>query len=525
MTSILSRISTFGQGNQNIRNLFGTQSDINDLTYQATTGIKARQYSGVASGSNLLVNLEQSLLRADTYRDNIATAKRRLQQQEQNTAQITDMATEFKKTLLSAANAENADDIPLASLARSFFDQVASFLNQSQDERYIFGGTQTDRPPVASFDTIRTNLRTEVSRGKVLDTTNLAPEGMTINGNVATQGSPLRVAQVIDYFLQDSEYNSLTGGKAAVPGQSPITPPYLTGATTTFNQANFNGQTGLGDLATNYHTAFTANAPGAGNYFDIQFVDGAGNVLGTVSPTNAAVNGQNLAGIATAIDGLAGVTASTVTDASGTRIVFGHDGAAPAGTVGVRVTNVTADAQALGITGGPNRQYLDFKSLFYQGTQVQNTARIEDGKDIDYGALANQSAYEKLLLAGFMLADGGGEGSGAIDLNGTGAVGGSIDRATRIEAAIKLVSDAIADNTEDALTTVRAQIGVSIKQLDNTVKRHDAYEIASEEVIVGIEGVDQAEVAVLLSQKRLVLETSYAAIASISQLSLAQYLR
>ena len=71
MSAILSRVSTFGQAQQSTRNIFSTQSSINDLTAQISSEHKSRQYTGISRGSNLLVNVENSLKRADEYRESI----------------------------------------------------------------------------------------------------------------------------------------------------------------------------------------------------------------------------------------------------------------------------------------------------------------------------------------------------------------------------------------------------------------------------------------------------------------------
>ncbi|MBL8669307.1 MAG: hypothetical protein JNK11_01530 [Alphaproteobacteria bacterium] len=518
MSAILSRVSTFGQAQQSTRNIFSTQSSINDLTAQISSEHKSRQYTGISRGSNLLVNVENSLKRADEYRESIAQVKRRTDQAEQNTKDIYDLATEFKKTLVSASNASNAQDIPLDTLGRQFFEQVASFLNQQIDNDYIFGGTRTDRPAVSDFDTVVAALKSEVAGGKKLNVGQLAPSDITITDAGAAQGLPLRAAQVLDYFLRGGEYGTLNDNFPQTV--SPPAPPYMFGSAG--GQANINafrGTTGRGDLSIIQSTGFTAPTTGT---LQIRVFNSTGTLTST---HNVAVTaGDTMATISANINALANVNSSVTTAGGEDRINFGVDNTVlPNGFV--EIGTVDAATDALGVTGGPNRQYVDFQRLFYSGDQFQNNAQVEDNLKINYGVHANDSGFEKVLLAGFILAGGAG-GSNGVDLDASTAGNQTLDISTRINAAMKLLDDALKDGGDpDSLTGLRGELGTTQIQLQVTTMRHDAYEISAEELVTKIERVDVAEAATLLAQKRLTLETSYLAISSLSQLTLANFLR
>ena len=119
-----------------------------ELSNQASGGVKSRTYSGIASDSQKLLNLEGSLTRNGQYLNNITQVKLRLQNMESATDSMSEIATRMKSLLLQGLSNSQADDLNLDEEGRQAMAQVSALLNTTLDGRYLFGGGTTDSPPL-----------------------------------------------------------------------------------------------------------------------------------------------------------------------------------------------------------------------------------------------------------------------------------------------------------------------------------------------------------------------------------------
>lgn len=151
----MTRVSDIGQFNQTLSNLRDTQNRIDLLTTQAATGYVSTRYSGIAANSRQLVNLESHMSRIDQYKTNNQAVQLRLQTMEQSTSKLLDIATNLKTFLTNALNNQNVDDLAFNQQTGDMLAEASRQLNVKLGDRYLFGGTQIDAPPVdlASFTT------------------------------------------------------------------------------------------------------------------------------------------------------------------------------------------------------------------------------------------------------------------------------------------------------------------------------------------------------------------------------------
>lgn len=226
---VLSRISTYGQSSYNWANIAESQKRMSDLHTQVITGKKAQHASGIARDANLLFNLENQVYRNQRFEATIDIAQRRLTQMETNTKSILTRVGEFRKDLLRLANDPNQAELPLASMAKDFYNEIAGYLNTEQEQRFLFSGGRTDTQPVKDFDTMISDLR-----GLLTDSNTVAPFDSGISNFVPTgdvvgqpvaflntnalaeegavdpdTGLPIREMQVIDFFTNDATFGSL----------------------------------------------------------------------------------------------------------------------------------------------------------------------------------------------------------------------------------------------------------------------------------------------------------------------------
>ena len=144
----MTRIASFAHHNSIVNAAFESQRRVSDIQAQIAGKYKSRTYSGIASQSQRLVNLETQLERNDRYLENGKTAKLRLQTMENAIDSMTKLATRLRSLLLQASSGKQARDLDLANQARSMLQTVVTNLNARLDGRYLFAGANTNKPPV-----------------------------------------------------------------------------------------------------------------------------------------------------------------------------------------------------------------------------------------------------------------------------------------------------------------------------------------------------------------------------------------
>ncbi len=144
----MTRVANYSQSLRNQSYLLATQRRLTDGQIQVSSGKKAEHYSGVASDSRRLVNVESSHVRTTQYINNNNLVEQRLQSMETNVSQAFDVITEYKTLIINALNADNSADLAMQIQAQSKLDEMTSLLNLQDDGRYLFSGNRTDSAPV-----------------------------------------------------------------------------------------------------------------------------------------------------------------------------------------------------------------------------------------------------------------------------------------------------------------------------------------------------------------------------------------
>jgi flagellar hook-associated protein 3 FlgL len=149
---MVSRVATFTAHNTLTNLALSNAAKYAEMNEQSSGGKKSRDYTGIATDSQQLLNLEGSLTRNKQYLNNITQVKLRLQNMESATDSMTDVAVRMKTLLLQGLSNTQASDLNLDEEGKQALNQVQSLLNTTLDGRYLFGGATTDTAPV-NFDT------------------------------------------------------------------------------------------------------------------------------------------------------------------------------------------------------------------------------------------------------------------------------------------------------------------------------------------------------------------------------------
>ncbi|PKR55924.1 flagellar hook-associated protein FlgL [Thalassospira marina] len=183
---MVTRVATFTSHTLLSNLALSNASKYTELSNQSASGYKSRTYSGIASDTQQLLNLEGSLTRNDQYLNNITQVKLRLQNMESATDSMSDIATRMKTLLLQGLSNSQADDLNLDEEGRQALDQVQSLLNSTLDGRYLFGGATTDTAPV-DFNSAPVP-DTYFATVSGLDTAPLSTLGGTVAGSLDING-------------------------------------------------------------------------------------------------------------------------------------------------------------------------------------------------------------------------------------------------------------------------------------------------------------------------------------------------
>jgi flagellin-like hook-associated protein FlgL len=136
--------------------LFRMQQQLNDLSYQLSSGKKAQSYAGLGIDRGLDVNIRGSLARLASYEDAIMTVSTRVQLQNTSLDRLGTITRDMRTGTLQpldftlVANGQTNTQIQ----AKNNLDEALSLLNQRAGNTYLFSGSATDTPATDTTDHI-----------------------------------------------------------------------------------------------------------------------------------------------------------------------------------------------------------------------------------------------------------------------------------------------------------------------------------------------------------------------------------
>ncbi|MCB9994186.1 MAG: hypothetical protein H6873_11085 [Hyphomicrobiaceae bacterium] len=126
-----------------------------NLQLQLATGKKASQLSELGTDRSYDLNLRAVKGRIDGFNSAIQTVNLRLDFLDNAMSQLNTLQSDTRSS--AAPGGYGSDNINLTAgpnLAKARMQELVSVLNVDVDGRYLFGGSKTDAPPVASVDAI-----------------------------------------------------------------------------------------------------------------------------------------------------------------------------------------------------------------------------------------------------------------------------------------------------------------------------------------------------------------------------------
>ncbi len=151
---------------------------------------------------------------------------------------------------------------------------------------------------------------------------------------------------------------------------------------------------------------------------------------------------------------------------------------------------------------------------YYEGDNVSQSSRIDEGFVVQYGIKANESAFERLIRA--------------FDTISNTTFSDPITAAQNlvIDGALAELNQAIDNNgTSKTISDLVSDVGLDRVLLDSVKDKHLSFIDFSKTAIGDIENVDIAEAIANLQFEQIQLEASFATIARVQTLTLNDFLR
>ena len=209
-------VSTLGQYLDQITRLKTQQKTLGDLTVQISTGKKSQKLSGLGNDVIRAARSWAGVNELETYNSNITNGERRIKLMLTAVKEMKAQAGNVAASLVSNLEQGNYPDLETTKrLTNSVYDFVIDLINQTDGERYLFGGSDTAEPPISD-----SGLFTSALGEFVPDATDLTNPPLVASGMIGDWGDgTITTDQFIAAFHGSSDTvlgfsSALTSGTA-----------------------------------------------------------------------------------------------------------------------------------------------------------------------------------------------------------------------------------------------------------------------------------------------------------------------
>ncbi|MCJ2025695.1 flagellin [Methylobacterium sp. J-067] len=522
----MTTIAPFAAGSyiasRNTSQLLTLKSQLSDLTNQLSSGLTAQSYGGLGSGRTAALSAQASISALNGYSAVIDTAQTRAKLGTASLTQVATVAADTNTTLQNGLQSTSTDTQAAKSTALNNLNAALDALNQSDGSVYLFGGKNGSTPPVLDASTIL--YGTSNANGTVDGLSTIVKEQVaadlgpnqdgrlasSVTGSVVslTEGASSRLA------APNGPFGFSVGGAVASNTASITFAQNATAGTSSLTVAN---QPASGDTVTvtltlpdKSTTSITLTATSSAT------TSGA-NTFAIGANTDATASNLKAA-LASAIGNAATTTLSASATARASTNFFAAS--SDAGTTPRRVyTDPT--------TGGPTYAYptttpataVKQSVVWYQGesgtdatARASQSFQIGSSATVQLGARANETPIQNVLAGLATVALGMPTGSTASNAEAYQAV---VAQATPLLAA-----NATGDSVQDMVT----DFSLASARMSNAKTANAAQQSTLQDTVDGIEQASTEEVATKLLDLQTRLQASYQITASLSKLSLVNYI-
>ncbi len=482
----------------------GLRDQLDELELQLASGKKSQTYGGLGSGRNVSLATRAEISSMESYNKSAETALFRLQFTQSSLGRVRDNFLASQGELRTIPYEPNIDGQTLAqATAKDRLEEVIQLLNSDINGRYLFGGRSGSAAPVASIDAIldgsggKDGLKTIIAERKAADQGADGRGRLVIPAPAASVVSLAEDAAGSAFGLKLNAVNSsLTGATVAGPVGSPPALSVTFGASLPEDGDQITVEFKLPDGTT---ADITLKASTSTPLLDHEFLVGATSAdtasnfqsmlvseIETLTQTkleaaSALQAGNDFFNISSGnppqrVDGPPFATATALKDASSSDTVFWYTG---------------------DLEGDPRDGAV---------------AKVDEGYSISYGVRADEYALMDGMRVLSVLAA---ETFSASDVN---------DAARYSALSISAAEDLSMTPGEQSVASLQSQLGYKEGTLKSISENFILSISFSQSILADVEGVDNYEVGARLLELQTNLQASYQTTATLSRLSLVNFL-
>ena len=142
------RVATFALNDQMIAAAMRTQSTMASEQLQEASGVVSPNYGGLGQTSQQVINLQISVTRSQSYIDAANSTDNKVQVMYSTVTSIANLLSNLRATLTGASDSVSTDSASVQESAQQMLQEMGSLLNTQYGDQYLFGGSQTNAPPV-----------------------------------------------------------------------------------------------------------------------------------------------------------------------------------------------------------------------------------------------------------------------------------------------------------------------------------------------------------------------------------------
>ncbi|HEY8596396.1 MAG TPA: flagellar biosynthesis protein FlgL [Devosiaceae bacterium] len=480
------------------RTITAMKQEMDNLQVQLGTGKKANSLAQLGTDTLNDVSLRARLTQMSSYQNSISTVNLRLDFLDNAMTALSDTQSAAKSSV-AAGGGVTAGQAP--SLARQQLASVIDVLNSDLNGRYMFGGSTTDQPPVASLDVLLNG-----SGGKA-GFTQVAAERLAADKGVDGLGR-LAIAQTGDTvtlgedgvhpfgFKIDGLADSGSSATLTQPaGSPPASAVQFSG--TPADKEVFSVRLKLPDGTTEtIELQATSGDAGPGQF-----------KIGAAGPDTAA---NFAAALGNSIEGLANTKLAAASAYAAADNFFNGPGGTP-----MRVDGPPFETATALVAGTPANTVQWYVGGDAPSAQNSVAARIDQSTTVGYGVQANETGIAGLMknLAAMAI---------------SGFPNGDADAPARYQAMADRQLQRLSADSNDGTASLRAislRLGLTRATVGDTRDRLQTYSTQMQGMLDDIEKAPPEEVAMKLLALQTQLQATFQTTANVAQLSLVNYLK
>ncbi|WP_421861635.1 flagellin [Parvibaculum sp.] len=496
------QISTLSQSLALRNSINDMRAQFDDLQRQLSTGLKTDSYAKLGTNRNTVLSLTHQLGQLSTYTNTIAKSQMRIEVMSTSLSRVNDIVSETKTSMVTSGfDLVNGSQTGAQVQAAMSFDEMVNLLNLQVEDRYLFGGTETQTRPVALPDEIQNGSGDKAGLKQFVDERAQADLGADGLGRLTlgTAGTTVTLAEdadpsVFGFKIADVQ-STLTNANVTGPAGSPAgVDVEFTDVPAAGDKISFELDLPDGTSTTVTLTATTNSPPEEGEF--------------TIGGDAATTSANFQAALDTSLKREANVSLKAASAVEAANNFFDYE----AGGVPQRVDGPPFDSAT-----GLRDATADDTVFWYSGDLGPNagkdfTAQIDDGRQLSYGARADQDSIRDTLKMSALLS--------AVEYN-------DAEDAEQRDSYRELTARAgqvLNFEGTQSVESIVTNLGLASATLENTQNRHDATMATANEILGDIQNADPYEVGVKLTTLETQLQASYQVTAMLSQLSLVNFI-